>query len=184
MFNFGDKLDLFFTAGRSQRSGKRGFRGSQYKKSYDPYDSNEEYGGGCPDCQHSDKHIHGKHSDCCPRYIDNNLAMERSTSDNENDLESFHLGTSPRQRSIKPLLRPGQDAEEQDDHDQHRSANLGESEQEMSEEGDYLGADYSRSVAGESTMTRTRAQSARSFGRNASHRASNRMYKITIYCLA
>jgi hypothetical protein len=50
----------------------------------------------------------GRHSDCCPRYIDTSVAVERFASDDENDLETSRIGASPKRRCIQPLHFPGQ----------------------------------------------------------------------------
>lgn len=49
----------------------------------------------------------GKHADCCPRYVDNSLGIERIGSDEENDFELSRIGSSPRRRTIQPLPYPG-----------------------------------------------------------------------------
>ena len=80
---------------------------NKYRKSYDPYDSHDEDDGECPHCnKHSGDRTSGKHSDCCPRYIDSSMAVERYHSDD--DLEISQTGSAPKRRLIQPLHPSGQ----------------------------------------------------------------------------
>jgi len=83
---------------------KRG-RYNQYRKSYDPYDSHDENEDECPHC---DKYIgspsNDRHSDCCPRYVDASLAVEKFASDDDDEhLEASSNITLPKQRQIQPF---------------------------------------------------------------------------------
>ena len=71
---------------------------SQYKRSYDPYDSHNE-----DECSHCDKHLPGEHSDCCPRYIDASQANDKIGSNDECEMGISRNGAPPKRRHIEPL---------------------------------------------------------------------------------
>lgn len=78
---------------------------NQYRKSYDPYDSHDENEDECPDCdKHAGSPFHGKHSDCCPRYVDSSALVDKFYSNDEN--ESVEISSNivlPKQRKIQPI---------------------------------------------------------------------------------
>ena len=64
----------------------------------------------------------GKHADCCPRYVDNSLGIERIGSDEENDFELSRIGSSPRRRTIQPLPFVAEETSHEGDLDDHIGA--------------------------------------------------------------
>ena len=83
---------------------------NQYRKSYDPYDSHDENEDECPDCdKHAGSPFHGKHSDCCPRYVDASMLVEKCNSGDENEaLERSTNIAFPKQRKIQQISSSNQ----------------------------------------------------------------------------
>ena len=142
---------------------------NQYRKSYDPYDSHGE-DEECPHCdKHSGGHVSGKHSDCCPRYIDTTQPTERI--DDEFDLDMSQNGAPPKRRHIQPLhflgqVSIGRDGLELDHYGTESDEDLPLLEDETSRI-----LDENQSGAGDSTVARTRAQSSRLSYRHPSNRS-------------
>ncbi|MBC7959312.1 MAG: hypothetical protein H7X94_05555 [Vallitaleaceae bacterium] len=145
----------------SRQSHKQRLSSSRYKKSYDPYDSHGEDGDECPHCdQHSGAHPSGKHSDCCPRYVDASLVLEGLASDDENVMEMSRNGGPPKRRHIQPLHFPGQISITGDAIGMDQNETGSDEELNLSVDDDGRRFDDSRIAVGGGTTDQKRAPSA------------------------
>jgi hypothetical protein len=159
------KYNLIIAVGSSKRgkqSHKQRLRHNQYRKSYDPYDSHGEDGDECTHCdKHSGAHPSGKHSDCCPRYIDTSLMSDKMAfDDDDKDLDMSRSGAPPKRRSIQPLHFPGQVSADRYGAELGQYENDSDQDLNISEEDGSRKMDDTQNAAADITVDRTRAQSS------------------------